>query len=296
MKYFLFFLLITRILTAEPTRHELEIGDSRLTYYLEFPGSTGSYPLMLVLEGSFVEELGPRSILQLHAKISQIVLGSDIGMVTMDKRGINGKQVDVDLFHRFNTPSQRFSDHMRLIEHFKAHPPQNWNGQWIILGGSEGGPIAIKLANVITPSACVVLVGCGDQTFSDYIWQVIQSIPLENKIGRSLPIDRKDYESQIEMMKAHPDPTCFWFGQSFLYWADALDQTESREFLSLKCPVFVASGSKDIECSSTDSLIAKARKGNQDVTYLRIEGMGHNVLDPQWNVMPELLKWLEMRL
>ena len=292
-KYLLFLILMTwGSLNAAPIRHELEVGESRLTYYIEFPDAVGSYSLMVVLEGSFVEELGPQSILRLHDKLARSLLDSSIGMVTMERRGVDGEQVDIDFFHRCNTPSQRLSDHIQLLQHFKTHPPQNWNGELIILGGSEGGPIAIKLASTTNPEACIVLVGCGDQTFAEYIWQAIQAIPSEYK-----PVEnRAAYEAQIEMMKTNPDPTRFWFGQSFLYWADALDQTEYREFLTLKCPVYVVAGSNDIECVSTDRLIAMAWQQEQDVTYLRIEGMGHMALDPQWDVMRQILKWLDTKL
>ncbi len=288
-KYLFFLILMTGSLSAAPIRHEFEVGESSLTYYIESPNTIRSYSLMVVLEGSFVEELGPQSIVRLHDKLAQSLLDSSIGMVTMERRGVDGELVDADLFHRYNTPSQRLSDHIQLIQHLKARPPQNWNGELIILGGSEGGPIAIKLASTTDPEACIVLVGCGDQTFAEYIWQVIQSIPSEYK-----PVEnRAAFEAQIEMMKTNPDPTRFWFGQSFLYWADALDQTEYKEFLSLNCPVCVIAGSEDIECASTDRLIAMARQREQDVTYLRIEGMGHMALDPQWDVMRQVLKWLD---
>ncbi len=295
-KYLFFLILITQVLTAAPTRNEFEIEGNRLTYYLECPSVTDSYPLMLVLEGSFVEELGPQSILRLHDALGQSLLDSGLGMMTMERRGVDGTHIDIDLFHRFNTPSQRLSDHLQLIELLKAHPPPNWNGKLIILGGSEGGPVAIKLANATNPAAIIALVGCGDQTFAEYFWQVLQTISPEDKRSAALPEDRVSYEARIEMMKANPDPTRFWAGQSFLYWADALGQSEYREFLGLKCPAFVVTGSEDIGCDSTDGLIAMARESGKDVTYLRIEGMGHDVLDPQWEVLPQILKWIVAKL
>jgi pimeloyl-ACP methyl ester carboxylesterase len=297
MKYFFLFFLLATHLAAAPIRHELEVGEGRLTYYLDFPNDIGSFPLMVILEGSFVEKVGPKSVLDLHRKLVQPVLDSGIGIVAMDKRGVDGDQIDVAFFHRFNTVSQRLSDHIRLIQRLKANPPANWNGQLVILGGSEGGPIAIKLAHESDPAACIVLVGCGDQTFAEYIWNAIQKIaPSEHRRFAMLPEDREAYNSQIEMMKEHPDPMRFWFGQSFLYWSDALDQSEHLEFLNLKCPVFVVSGSEDIECVSTDRLVAMAKKQQQDVSYLRIDGMGHDVLQPQWDVMRQVLGWLNSKL
>jgi pimeloyl-ACP methyl ester carboxylesterase len=124
-----------------------------------------------------------------------------------------------------------------------------------------------------------VCVGCGDESFKEYIWKVIQAIQAQSgslEEFKELPTNRAAYETQVAMMKANPDSSHFWFGQSFRYWADALDQTCDREFLELKCPLLVITGSEDIEAPSTDRLIAHSRKNNQELTYLKIEGMGHD--------------------
>jgi hypothetical protein len=39
MKYFLLFFLLTTHLAAAPIRHELEVGEGHLTYYLDFPNA-----------------------------------------------------------------------------------------------------------------------------------------------------------------------------------------------------------------------------------------------------------------
>ena len=55
----------------------------------------------------------------------------------------------------------------------------------------------------------------------------------------------------------------------------------------------VVAGSEDVECESTDRLIAEARSQKQKVTYLRIEGMAHNVSNPQFNVMSQVLRYIK---
>lgn len=300
MKIAFFLILLKSCLFATVSRHELEVEGSQLIYYLESPDKMGQYPIMLTIEGSYVEEIGPQSVLGLHKKLAPSFLDNGIGMITMERRGVDGESINANLFHYFNTPSQRLCDHIHLIHHLSTHPPHDWNGLLYILGGSEGGPIAIKLAYAFNPSACIVLVGCGDQSFKEYIWNTLQLINSHYTEREStsynpyneLPCNRESYEAQVEMMKSNPDPTLFWFGQSYLYWADAIDQTEYREFLGLNCPIFVVTGSEDIECASTDRLIELARKNNKDVAYFRVEGMGHHVLDPQWMVMDRILKWV----
>ncbi len=295
MKLFLF-CLIGYFLFAEPIRHEMHLQDDTLTYYVDLPNTEKSMPLVLVVEGSYCDNTGPQSILRLHEVIGNSFASVSIGMTTLERRGVDGDDIDVAKYHAFNTPTQRLLDHIELVHHLRLHPPESWNGQLFILGGSEGGPIAIKLSKDTEPSACVALVGCGDQTFKEYIWQSLSQAPVWRHFymmcNGDMPFTRKAYEKHVAQMKSNPVSDQFWYGQTYLYWADALDQCEMDAFLQLKCPVFVVAGTKDLECPSTDRLIAQAKEQNQDVTYLRVDGMGHDVLNPQWEVMPKILEFL----
>lgn len=296
------FCLLSSFVFSVPIRQEIQIDqEESLVYYLDPSTSNHEHPIMIVIEGSYDDEVGPQSILRLHRKMIDSLQNFDISVVMMERRGVDGEEIDEDVFHQFNTPSQRLSDHLILINHLSQHPPSNWNGQFIVLGGSEGGPISIKLAHKIHPLACVALVGCGSTSFKDYIWKVIQltqlSAPWWDRFVSNwwyeLPANLVEFEQRCEMMKANPSPQKKWFGQTFLYWADALEQTEYKEFLELKCPAFVVAGSHDVECSSTDTLMEMAKQNHQDVSYLRIEGMGHDVLAPQWGVIDKVLDLMQ---
>jgi alpha-beta hydrolase superfamily lysophospholipase len=286
---FFFFIAFTQYACASLSRYEIPSEATDLIYYLEVP-SKEQYSLILAVEGSYVYEKGLESVLRLHYKIADRFLENGFGLVTMEKRGIDGKKVDPDKFHYFNTPTQRLNDHLQLIAYLRKNPPKNWNGKLIILGGSEGGPIAIKLSSKVHSDGCIVLVGCGDQTFKEYSWQFIQEIKDSNP---DLPQNRNAYEEQIAKMKENPDSHQFWLGQTYRYWADALDQKEDLEFYSLQCPTLVVAGSIDIECPSTERLIENAKNQNKPVQYLRIEGMGHDVLEPKWHVMDVLMQFLK---
>ncbi|MCB1117275.1 MAG: alpha/beta hydrolase [Chlamydiia bacterium] len=290
----LLLLLISFSLFAEPIRYEMNLQDEVISYYIDMPDVDGTVPLVLVIEGSYCADSGPQSILHLHEVMVSDFHGAAIGVATIERRGVDGHdKINVEKYHAFNTPTQRLLDHLKFVEHLQARPPERWNGQLFILGGSEGGPIAIKLAHSVNPAACVVLVGCGDQTFKEYIWHTLQSAPFWKRVWVTcigdMPFTRASYEARVARMKSNPTPEKFWYGQTYRYWADALDQFEMDAFLQLKCPVFVVTGTQDIECPSTDRLIARAKAQGQDVTYLRVEGMAHGVLDSKWNVMPKIL-------
>jgi len=55
-------------------------------------------------------------------------------------------------------------------------------------------------------------------------------------------------------MKENPSPKKWWFGQTFLYWVDSLDIFSSQEFLNLRYPLLVITGSEDFSGTSTDQI------------------------------------------
>ncbi len=282
-------------LFAEPVRHG---WGEREIYYFEAPENRENYPLLLVIEGSFDIERGPESILRLQKKFGELVLPMGVGVLTVEKRGVDGNEVDLDEFHRCNTVTNRFKQHLELINRLEKDPPIGWNGKLAILGGSEGSAVAIKLAEKVMPSACIAIVPQGNQTFKEYVWGEVARFPgsmradLLSGVEGVLPGSKEAFESQIELMKREPDPFRFWFGQSYLYWTDAAELGVEKEFLNLSCPAFVITGSEDLGCPSTDHLVQIAIENGQQVIYLKVEGMGHDALDPKWEVMPHIQMFL----
>lgn len=91
-----------------------------------------------------------------------------------------------------------------------------------------------------------------------------------------MPRTRSEYEACCAKIKATPSPKKWWFGQTYLYWSDCLDDAEENDFLKLKCPILVISGSADIQAKSTQRLVEKARNQGVDLVHFCIEGLGHN--------------------
>ncbi|NGX49428.1 MAG: hypothetical protein K940chlam5_01026 [Candidatus Anoxychlamydiales bacterium] len=272
--------------------------DEGLVYY-SFEPKNNLRPILVVVEGSYVHQEGPQSIIRLHKPFSKLISELDYGLILIERRGISNESVYKDTFHKFNTPTQRLHDHIKLVNYLKENPPSWWNGEIFILGGSEGGPIAIKLAKNINANGLVAIVGCGDQTFKEYIWQVIEKMYFSSSWSdklifwwEDLPKNRAEYEDKCEEMKKNPTPNKWWFGQTYLYWSDALDQEEKDDFLALKCPSLVISGSEDVGVESTNSLIEKAISKKMDITYFCIEGMGHNAMNPEFQVIDKVLLFL----
>lgn len=298
MKLLIFLLCSVGCLVGKPILNEACTKSGRFLYFAELPELEMNYPIVLAVDGSFGQDRGPHSVLGFHERVAQVFAQSEVGIVTMERFGVNRDYIDKQRFHEKNTPSYRLGHYIDFIDYLNECPPKGWNGKLVILGISEGGPIAIRLADKVKPSALIVLVGCGNQTFKEYIWKILVSMPEEYQ--QSCFPDIADYTSlqdayaeQIQLMKKNPDPFLFWFGQSYLYWSDALDLREDQEFLNLKCPILTVTGSQDVECSSTEELIKRAKEQAQDVSYFKVEGAGHRVLDPEWAIDQHLVNFLD---
>jgi len=88
--------------------------DENLLFYC-FPPKTDLRPILIVVEGSYVHQEGPQSIIRLHEHFSKVVNEVDFGLVLMERRGISNTSVDKDIYHKFNTPSQRLDDHLKVV-------------------------------------------------------------------------------------------------------------------------------------------------------------------------------------
>ena len=113
---------------ANPVRYELTTEEGNLVYYVETPNGKMTYPFLIAIEGSYVEGAGPLTVLRLHEKLSSTVLAWGIGLITLERRGADGEHIDRDMFHFYNTPSQRLTDHLSLVHHLKKNNPPGWNG------------------------------------------------------------------------------------------------------------------------------------------------------------------------
>lgn len=309
IKHILLLFILQTTLVTHATRHELTIGNEPLVYYTHFP-DTHSFPILIILDGSYSADKGPESVQHFDSWLIPPFVQKDIGIMILERRGVDGpEQINHHIYHQYNTPSQRLSDHLLIIQRLQANPPTNWNQQLFIAGGSEGSLLAVKLADHVKADACIAMTGCGDQSMQALIWQHIQTIyhyhlqhaPWWKKLlsymshwYQSIPTTQEDYERHCQYMKDHPSPKHFWYGQSYRYWADALDQTEEEAFMRLRCSTLVVSGGRDIEYPSTVRLFDKHHPTH--IEHLCLAEAGHDVLHPKYELLPTLINFLRQQI
>lgn len=132
----------TRYEIPENIRHTASRDDaSKIVYYfIPHANTTKKHPIAIVCEGSSLKgEL--ESVLRIHTAwgLHQPLNEMGLGVVTVEKRGIDGNIINEKEFFEHYTRTNRFRDHCSVIEALKRSPPAGWDGKLIFIGGSEDG-------------------------------------------------------------------------------------------------------------------------------------------------------------
>lgn len=304
---------IASTITYAQTRLTLTREDgSELVYYISLPKNQEhqeSYCIMVLSEGSYNSH-ETKSILRLHNWVLPYFEYLPIALVSLEKYGIDGQQIDIRLFHEHNTRLQRIQDHELVVQALEKNSFPGWNKKFVFMGGSEGGYISTALAieHTFSTQALIILAGLGAWSSHDEIWGFLQHMYAQDVVGTSiLALFNDDYElfsrtlfdKKIQEILNAPTAEKFWFGQTYKYWADAFSRDREfnlHAFYDLKIPVLLVTGSKDPMIESCDALVEEATIYNTPITYWRIDDMSHNIKKEKPELFTEAAAWLQPHL
>lgn len=123
-----------------------EVGAPDVIGYFSAPKSD-RYPIAILCGGS--SSAGDvQSIIHVHRYLLQEFLDLNVAVVTLEQRGVNGNEINVEEFIEHYTRSNRLKDHQLAVDYLTLNPPKGWNGNFIFLGVSEGGPIVTSLTGL----------------------------------------------------------------------------------------------------------------------------------------------------
>jgi pimeloyl-ACP methyl ester carboxylesterase len=254
----------------------LDESNSEIIYYVSKPQAV-NYPIAICCGGSSTRnEL--YSIIHFHRYFLQEFLDLDVAVLTVEQRGIDGNQIDEEVFWRYYTRSARLRDHQAVIENLKLNPPVGWNGKIILLGVSEGGPLVTSL----TQKYCDIIIatinwsGAGDLSWREQLWLFIEDLRKNEDCIPYLPANRFDYNACMDEALANPTPDKDFLGMTYLYHADAL-QYPQPDYEKIQTPFLVVAGVQDSIIDSSDVFVQKAKAAGANITYLRIEDMDHYI-------------------
>jgi len=306
---FLWFSILFSVLQAkeEYTRHTIlrdRASDQEIIYYISQLDQE-SYPIVVLCEGSYSAGEAIKSPSGLLKKFLPILKDCNIGLLIVEKRGVNGAQVNENEFHIHNTITQRIADHKQVIDYLVTSKPHGWNGKLVFIGGSEGGDVATALTLIYAEHviASIMFAGIGLKSRQDEIWDHIQ-VYRKNASWYEhcflwwfeIPENRKDFDQQVDSMIQNPDFAKWWYGQTYKYWADAFTrsrETLSSEFYNLKIPIFISIGTADSFIESSDELIKKMKQHNMQVTYHRLQDVPHGMTDHAPQIFDVAALWLQ---
>lgn len=279
--------------------------DFPIVYYFSKPA--GTYPILILCDGS--DSKGNlRSVLYIRDYFASRIEALNVGYLTVEKWGIDGNQFNEEEFWNHYTRSQRLDDHLTLIRHLAACPPEGWNGKLIFIGASEGGPLVTDLSTLCPNTlATINWVGAGDWSWADELWQFFESwkqnsfwIRLYDAMPRWLPFSsdipqtRQEYDALVTHIIDNPAPDQWMGGMTYLYHADAC-QKLPIDYSKIRFPFLVVEGTEDSTIASCDQFVQKALAAGAPITYLRIDGMDHWIRKRP-DVIDQSFDWLKIQL
>lgn len=274
--------------------------------YFSAPKSD-SYPIAILCGGSS-SAADVQSIIHFHRYFLQEFLDLNAGVITLEQRGVNGNEVDVKEFMEHYTRSNRLKDHQMVIDYLMLNPPKGWNGNFIFLGVSEGGPIVTSLSAEYSNNTLATInwSGAGDWSWREELWVFLQKLLMDNpecphqvKLQDcktcSEQITSKDrYDGFMDDILLHPTSDECFLGMTYKYHADAMLYPRV-DYKKIRTPFLVVAGAEDTIIHSSDAFVEKAKNSGVNVTYLRVEDMDHYVRKRP-DIINQSFEWLKNQL
>lgn len=293
-------------------RYSLErenLGDESITYYFSRPKAQEDYPIAILCGGSSSPD-SITSIIHFHRYFLKEFLNLGCGVLTVEQWGVTDRTIDTKTFLEHYTRSQRLEDHERVMNNLRSHPPEGWNGKFVLLGVSEGGPIVSALTSSYSEDvlATIIWSGAGDWSWDEELWVFIEAlrrdapwwiklrsiIPEGWPFSTWLPSDRSEFDQIMRQALMDPSSDRFFMDMTYKYHADALT-FPVLNYAALRAPVFVVGGALDSAIGTSDAFVEKAKTSGVDITYLRIDDMDHYVRKRP-DVINRSFEWLKERL
>jgi pimeloyl-ACP methyl ester carboxylesterase len=283
-----------------------KVAEPDVICYFSAPKSE-RYPIAILCGGSS-SPADVRSIIHFHRYFLQEFLDLNVGVITLEQRGVNGSEVNAKEFIDFYARSNRLKDHQLVIDHLMLNPPKGWNGNLIFLGVSEGGPIVTSLSlqyskNII---ATINWSGAGDWPWRDELWVFLQKLLTDNiECPHHINIqdckkclkqfsNRSHYDATMDSILLNPTPNEYYAGMTYKHHADAMLYPKV-DYEKISFPFLVVTGANDTVIQSDDAFVEKANNAGTHVTYLRVEGMDHYVRKRP-DIITRSFEWLRSLL
>lgn len=272
----------------------LRTDGSELNTYFTKP-EQDSFPIVLAVQGSECE-----SVLPLHKQFAPLVTNIGAGIISLEKQGIlpNNKIIQQE-YDQTNCSSHRIQDHLILVQQLRNGLIPGWNGQLILVGGSEGGAVASAIAARCPETVASVFYSTGGGMGVREQLRLATRRYFEKKRAPNFVIKAglAMADAQLDEIMANPTHKKMFLGYTYKWWHDYALQLEMimSDMLSLSSPIFYVHGTDDelIPIESADRLAAEfERQGKTNLKYVRLPGYPHDLRRPPIDIFSETANWL----
>lgn len=254
---------------------------SDITYYFNKPNGKNKFPILLVLQGSecksIYETVQGKKIELLHG----------FARLDIEKPGLNKnvKENCPEEYLKLNSLEQRMIDFMVVINHLKKIESQ-FNGDLVIVGGSEGAHLAPFIAKLYPQTKKLILLASGGGlTFHDDFLLVTKSnLALEGKNVKEIEEATKQIENTFVEIRNNPTWTKTFAGNTNTYkwWNSILDLKPIDILIDFDFPILLIHGDADRSSSVETSRITEKLfklKNKSNLTYKEFAGLDHHWFD-----------------
>lgn len=274
----LFFPLLAKASTSEKIQIQRADG-SLLTAYITLPDHRESYPVAFIVHGSQCE-----SIWQWHEGFNMISLDFGAALVTLEKQGIySPEEIDFIEYDNTNTFDNRVEDHLLFVQKLREDKIiPRWNGCLIMIGGSEGGRVAISLSVKIPEVKATALYTCGgglptpEELKIAFMKFLISVGETDEEIAFMMVL----LDEKIDEMIAYPASDKYFLTCTYKWWSSHLSRFFLEELVQINHPIFYAHGTDDqvIPIESADKVAETfSLLGKNNLIYMRLEGYDHDM-------------------
>lgn len=275
LRYFAPFALasffVATSIAAEPQLFETARTDgSTIHWTLDLPDAGERVGLIVIAQGS-----GCAAAMQSGSMQQARAAFGNLAALTVEKYGVRQGDNPTDdhldcsqAFREHHTVSQRVADYHQIIESLRDAPW--WNGELVLLGGSEGGIAMAMLAPEAQADAAILISTGGGVPFGQ---MVRQSIPQEGW---------PTVDATFEKARQNPNSTELWAGQSLRFWADAIDRRAADYMLRANTSFLLVQGGRDTSGAVDMARIVSTlftEAGRCSLTYWEFPGLDHGMAD-----------------
>ncbi|TDK23003.1 alpha/beta hydrolase [Luteimonas aestuarii] len=168
-------------------------------------------------------------------------------------------------FNAHNLPHRWWADYMAFITRQLGDQPARWKNV-VLVGGSEGGEVAARVARSRTDVTHLLVIGRGGWGMRDILGSIIGPDAVEDA-WRAIANDPDSLDTM-------------WMGHPHRYWAETFDRDPLRDFLALDIPVLIGFGERDLSnpvASAQDVLRAAHAAGKRNIGLVVYPAADHSL-------------------